>query len=38
MIPDGATLKIGYGGISNAVVMQLTARHDLGVHTEMIGD
>ena len=37
-IPDGATLQIGYGGIPDAVVMQLTHKHDLGVHTEMIGD
>ena len=38
MIPDGATLQIGYGGIPDAVVMQLTDKHDLGVHTEMLGD
>ncbi|MDB5886577.1 MAG: acetyl-CoA hydrolase/transferase [Polaromonas sp.] len=38
MIPDGATLQIGYGGIPDAVVMQLTHKLDLGVHTEMIGD
>jgi acyl-CoA hydrolase len=38
LIPDGATLQIGYGGIPDAVVMQLTGKHDLGVHTEMIGD
>ena len=38
LIPDGATLQIGYGGIPDAVVMQLTHKHDLGVHTEMIGD
>ncbi|MBK5207058.1 MAG: acetyl-CoA hydrolase/transferase family protein [Polaromonas sp.] len=38
MIPDGAILQIGYGGIPDAVVMQLTNKHDLGVHTEMIGD
>jgi len=38
MIDDGATLQIGYGGIPDAVVMQLTHKHDLGVHTEMIGD
>lgn len=38
MIDDGATLQIGYGGIPDAVVMQLTAKHDLGIHTEMIGD
>lgn len=38
MISDGATLQIGYGGIPDAVVMQLTHKHDLGVHTEMLGD
>ena len=38
MVPDGATLQIGYGGIPDAVVMQLTHKHDLGIHTEMLGD
>ena len=38
MIDDGATLQIGFGGIPDAVVMQLTGKHDLGIHTEMIGD
>ncbi|WP_116111915.1 acetyl-CoA hydrolase/transferase family protein [Austwickia chelonae] len=38
LIPDGATVQIGYGAIPDAVVMQLTERRDLGVHTEMIGD
>ncbi len=38
MIPDGATLQIGYGSIPDAVVMQLTNRHNLGIHTEMVGD
>jgi acyl-CoA hydrolase len=38
MIDDGSTLQIGYGGIPDAVVMQLTGKNDLGIHTEMIGD
>jgi acyl-CoA hydrolase len=38
MIDDGSTLQIGYGGIPDAVVMQLAGKHDLGIHTEMIGD
>lgn len=38
MIDDGSTLQIGYGGIPDAVVMQLTHKRDLGIHTEMIGD
>lgn len=38
MIDDGATLQIGFGAIPDAVVIQLAEKHDLGVHTEMIGD
>ena len=38
MVNDGDTLQIGYGGIPDAVVMQLTNKRDLGIHTEMIGD
>ena len=38
LIDDGATLQIGYGGIPDAVVMQLKHKHDLGIHTEMLGD
>ena len=38
LIDDGSTLQIGYGGIPDAVVMQLTHKHDLGIHTEMLGD
>ena len=38
MIDDGSTLQIGYGGIPDAVVMQLTDKRDLGIHTEMLGD
>ena len=38
MIDDGSTLQIGYGGIPDAVVMQLAGKNDLGIHTEMIGD
>ncbi len=38
LIEDGSTLQIGYGGIPDAVVMQLTNKHDLGIHTEMLGD
>jgi acyl-CoA hydrolase len=36
MIEDGSTLQIGYGGIPDAVVMQLTSKHDLGIHTELL--
>ena len=38
LIDDGATLQIGYGGIPDAVVLQLQHKRDLGIHTEMIGD
>jgi acyl-CoA hydrolase len=38
MIDDGSTLQIGYGGIPDAVVMQLSSKRDLGIHTEMLGD
>ena len=38
LIDDGSTLQIGYGGIPDAVVMQLSAKRDLGIHTEMLGD
>lgn len=37
LIPDGATLQIGYGSIPDAIVQQLTDKRDLGVHTEMMG-
>ena len=38
LVHDGDTLQIGYGSIPDAVVMQLTGKKDLGIHTEMIGD
>jgi acyl-CoA hydrolase len=38
LIEDGSTLQIGYGGIPDAVVVQLTHKHDLGIHSEMLGD
>lgn len=38
LVPNGATVQIGYGGIPDAVVMQLLEKRDLGIHTEMIGD
>ena len=38
LVDDGSTLQIGYGGIPDAVVMQLTGKRDLGIHTEMFGD
>jgi len=36
LIDDGATLQLGIGGIPDAVLLELTNRNDLGVHTEML--
>ena len=38
LIPDGATLQTGIGGISEAVLHCLDDKHDLGIHTEMCPD
>ena len=38
LIPDGATLQTGIGGISQALLMCLEDKHDLGIHTEMCPD
>ena len=38
LIDDGSTLQIGYGGIPDAVVLQLSGKKNLGIHTEMLGD
>jgi len=38
LIPDGATLQIGWGSIPNAVASLLTTKKDLGIHSEMLGD
>lgn len=38
LIPDGATIQLGLGGISNAVGYGLRERNDLGIHTEMLTD
>jgi acyl-CoA hydrolase/GNAT superfamily N-acetyltransferase len=38
LVPDGATLQVGIGGIPDAVLASLGDRHDLGVHTEMLSD
>lgn len=37
MIPDGATLQMGIGGLPNAVARYLDNHHDLGIHTEVFG-
>lgn len=38
LVPDGATLQIGIGGIGNAVLACLRDRRDLGVHSELCPD
>jgi|SRR5579871_773260 len=38
LIPDGATLQLGIGGIPNAVLACLGDKRDLGIHTEMCSD
>jgi acyl-CoA hydrolase len=38
LIPDGATLQTGIGGISEAVLHCLDDKRNLGIHTEMCPD
>jgi 4-hydroxybutyrate CoA-transferase len=38
LVPDGATLQMGIGGIPSAVCAALGDKRDLGVHTEMFTD
>jgi 4-hydroxybutyrate CoA-transferase len=38
LVPDGATLQMGIGGIPDAVLRQLTGHRHLGIHTEMFSD
>lgn len=38
LIPDGATLQIGVGGIPNAVIRALKGHRHLGLHTEAMTD
>jgi 4-hydroxybutyrate CoA-transferase len=38
LIPDGATLQTGIGGIPDAVLRQLQSHKNLGVHTELFSN
>jgi acyl-CoA hydrolase len=38
LIPDGATLQTGIGGIPDAVMACLEDKRDLGIHSELVGD
>ena len=35
MIPDGATIQLGFGGLPNAIGTHLAGHQDLGIHTEV---
>jgi itaconate CoA-transferase len=38
MVPDGATIQLGIGGVPNAVARHLMNNKDLGIHSEMFTD
>lgn len=38
LIPDGATLQLGIGGIADGMLLCLRDKRDLGLHTEMCSD
>ncbi len=38
LVPDGATLQFGLGGVPEAIMGLLGARRDLGVHSGLISD
>jgi acetyl-CoA hydrolase len=38
LIPDGATMQMGIGGIPDAVLKYLYNKKDLGIHTELFSD
>ena len=38
MIPNGACIQLGIGGVPNAVANSLLGHRDLGIHTEMFVD
>jgi itaconate CoA-transferase len=38
MVPDGATLQLGIGGVPNAVAHYLRSHKNLGIHSEMFTD
>jgi acyl-CoA hydrolase len=37
LVPDGATLQAGVGGIPDQAMARLHTRSDLGIHTEVLG-
>lgn len=38
MVPNGATIQLGIGGVPSAVARSLMQHQDLGIHTEMFVD
>ncbi|MCB0932380.1 MAG: hypothetical protein KDB71_10825 [Mycobacterium sp.] len=38
LVPDGATIQIGIGGVPGAVAHSLAEKKNLGIHTEMFND
>jgi 4-hydroxybutyrate CoA-transferase len=38
LIPDGATLQLGIGGLPGAVLKYLSHKKDLGIHSELFSD
>ncbi len=38
LIPDGATIQLGLGGMATAVGYGLGQKHDLGIHSELFSD
>ncbi|MBN1455800.1 MAG: acetyl-CoA hydrolase/transferase family protein [Methanomicrobia archaeon] len=36
LVPDGATIQLGIGGIPNAVARYLEGHEELGIHTELL--
>jgi 4-hydroxybutyrate CoA-transferase len=38
LVPDGATLQLGIGGIPDAVLSCLEGHRDLGIHSELVSD
>ena len=38
LIPNGATLQLGIGGVPDAVLRRLTGHKNLGIHTELFSD
>ena len=38
LVPDGATMQIGIGGVPGAVARSLVDKKDLGIHTEMLSE